>query len=212
MVLLMFTTACLPDAPRSMKAVWCAIFNTLTGLKTIVQPMQLPLLTSSECCKRHNASWVVDPSSYMTGLPIHPYICHLYRLALPPCELQVCWSDLSSQLPYPPLPSSLPSLSPHPFLPSPLILSSIPSLPYPFLNPLSPLSLPRSPLPPSPLIPPPAPVWVVQEHSVCSVLYWSSWRWRVSWTSSSPSTHSDNSSRASSALWWGFNLVIQQFV
>ena len=128
----MFTTACLPDAPRSMKAVWCAIFNTLTGLKTIVQPMQLPLSTSSECCKRHNASWVVDPSLYMTGLPIHPYICHLYRLALPPCELQVCWSDLSSQLPHPPLPSSL-SLSPSSFPRSPpsLIPSLIPSPPLP---------------------------------------------------------------------------------
>ena len=128
----MFTTACLPNAPRSMKVVWCAISNTLTGLKTIVQPMQLPLSTSSECCKRHNASWVVDPSSYMTGLPIHPYICHLYRLALPPCELQVCWSDLSSQLPHPPsslIPSSPLPLSPSslpPLFPPPP--SSLPSL------------------------------------------------------------------------------------
>ena len=108
-----------------MKAVWCAISNTLTGLKTIVQPMQLPLSTSSESCRRHNASWVVDPSSYTTGLPIHPYICHLYRLALPPCELQVCWSNftyllnLSSLIPSSPLPFSPPSFLPSPSPPPP---------------------------------------------------------------------------------------------
>ena len=128
--LLWFTAACLPDAHRSMKAVWCAISNTSTGLKTIVQPMQLPLLTSSECCRRHNASWVADPSSYMTGLPIHPTYTDLYYL---PMNFKCAALGLTLLLIFstPPSPSPPHPSTPLPLIPSPSPPHPSPSPPYP---------------------------------------------------------------------------------